>query len=551
MSFTLCTTRLMYIVLLLILVPRSAAVRMPSTNAVEHQYHQDVVRRERNYGLGGNMVAAWYQRTPANRQLAPANATSSSPVQSYDKSLSQDQVSKSPKSPFKGYVHEVVEETSTTDAPPAEQLPNQTKAEKTAETQPEEEDDEEHLKVFLPGQQAEWNSMIGDKGYKMMEQDWQLVNIVDKQVDKDGTTYGIQRGTLHVRVKADQLRKPKKAAQKHDAPGEDHREVDHAHAPQDLDHVDVMVPIAAPVGNRCLGKVKKLGKSWEESHTSALECRQWCELKIDCHFVSFSEADGCNMYSKCKKTGGAGYRTWMKLRALPAEADKARQAELLEDKYMELWSVSKNLNKGASSAPVVDPAIRITSDDGIEISDVNLRPGFFSSWHSQLFGMLLIGGCVAVFRTQRMTARMNMKAFQDGNGNISASSIIQWLQNECEAVLAIVTNKNASNANAKESQDRYDMEMSYHPVPEETKEVQLNFPKLAKKTEEPKDVTHAIKAAPEKLAEVHEEQDQAEDDCKPSIFKASQCYHQNLYRAQPGKNLKVEANASLKALMGK
>merc|ERR1719316_1696764 len=153
-----------------------------------------------------------------------------------------------------------------------------------------------------------------------------------------------------------------------------------------------------------------------------------------------------------------------------------------------------------------------------------------------------------------MAARMNMKAFKDGNGNISASSIIQWLQQESTTVVAIIRgdNKSGSNDHAKDLiQDRYDMEMSYPVSQEQTKEIQLNFPKLPKKTEEPKDAAPVAKAEPEKVAEAHEEQEKPEDDGKPSIFKASQGYQQNLYRAPQGKNVKDEANASLKALMGK
>eukprot|EP00746_Dinoflagellata_sp_MGD_P162071 gnl/MRDRNA2_/MRDRNA2_89474_c0_seq1.p1 gnl/MRDRNA2_/MRDRNA2_89474_c0~~gnl/MRDRNA2_/MRDRNA2_89474_c0_seq1.p1 ORF type:complete len:176 (+),score=28.17 gnl/MRDRNA2_/MRDRNA2_89474_c0_seq1:102-629(+) len=101
MSFALRATCLIYIAMLLISM--SAAVRMPSTKAARNQHQEHVVRRERNYGLVGNMIAAWYQRahvsknsTSVERRSGPPNITSVSPVKMYDATLPQLKVSKSP-----------------------------------------------------------------------------------------------------------------------------------------------------------------------------------------------------------------------------------------------------------------------------------------------------------------------------------------------------------------------------------------------------------------------------------------------------------------------
>eukprot|EP00746_Dinoflagellata_sp_MGD_P166698 gnl/MRDRNA2_/MRDRNA2_96773_c0_seq1.p1 gnl/MRDRNA2_/MRDRNA2_96773_c0~~gnl/MRDRNA2_/MRDRNA2_96773_c0_seq1.p1 ORF type:complete len:620 (+),score=189.66 gnl/MRDRNA2_/MRDRNA2_96773_c0_seq1:81-1940(+) len=458
---------------------------------------------------------------------------------------------------LKGYVHEAVVDPPPTEAPPpTEEAQNQTSSDTTKAkakiSQDDEEEEDDDLQVFNPGQQAEWNSLIGTKDYKKVdraerERDWQLVNIVEKTVGKKGTMYTIQRGTMQVQVRADQLRKPKQAAEKHDGVGEDHREVDHSDAPQEhSDHVDVMVPLAAPVGNKCLGKAKKVGEHSARAW-SPLECRNWCEMTSHCEYVSYSEADGCNMYSKCKKTGGSGYRTWIKLSATQDEADKARQAEMLEDKYMELWAVSKGITGKDKKSPSASSIKIAAADDDEE----ELQSGY--SWSSRIMTVVLLGAIVAIFRL-KVAAKMNMKALKDGKAldNLSVDGIVSWIQRESAAVVSILqkmmNGEGKDDELSKDVDTRYDVEMNSREEPK--KEVQLNFPKLAQKAEEPKDVGGPPLEA-ENEAEAPEGHSGSEaEDGKASIFKASQGYHQKLYSNQPGGNLKDEANASLKSLMG-
>merc|ERR1719240_1961038 len=131
---------------------------------------------------------------------------------------------------LKGYVKERVEDTSTTTQEPRPQeAQDQETATKTmTKVETQQDTDLEFMNafdVFLPGQQAEWNSMMGTRGYDKVdpdeqEQDWQTVNIVEKVIGKDdeNTEYVIQRGTMKVdKVKPIQLRKPKRGEKRHDA----------------------------------------------------------------------------------------------------------------------------------------------------------------------------------------------------------------------------------------------------------------------------------------------------------------------------------------------
>lgn len=418
-----------------------------------------------------------------------------------------------PSDPFPEQEHEVEHE-------------EEQQEEQQHEEQQEEQEQQHNPDSWLhPGAHAEWNPFIGKKAKHLLaERDWLLVNIIDKEVDQHGKVrYGIKKGGLRTMVAREQLRKPMKHLQEADRKRNDDKfwQAHQAHhkptEPPNDDHEDVMVPMHAKVGSTCDAKATKMkGASKYKDRDNGLndgidaeECRMLCESDHTCKFAAHGlfKLDGdtnhevhCVKFETCDSSTGKGFRTWVKARLDMFAAQKARNAEKLEDEYMlkiieaenvaeqameheselNITAVTKtnqeNVEAELKEKKVIKATEPITADDKkiaiqAEVSKVSDGQEAQNQAEAPLWRILLEGAAVVMIMVmflQSINGMKNRRAgnaasppdTKSGNEETDANAFVKlpvWIQRESKGIAMLM--QNGLNGSAKK-QDPDDMEMA-------------------------------------------------------------------------------------------